>query len=603
MKLKSDLTKRYYLPIVEGSNYGKVFGLRDTYNAFVTYIRSEDGNLLTKVTNYSQIWHWFSNRPVMFRKGYQVKWWEGGGEVIDSLSKANKYLNRQYVRIDKHLRKGDKIRAVAIWMVMHRRSKIWMLVLIIRKLPILSMPVLRYQRLTETIGKLIKKRSYALKFKRVFLPEYKVDGTIKKYRPLGVPEMEWRVIAASFEFMLCNLWAGDWSKNQYACMPNRGVADAWIEILTRLTRKGEDRVTQIIGYDLAKFFDSVELQMTETLFDQEKYPRGFVDWLTGVKKCVPKIDPKDYEKERKRIVDLISETQYLNGKYTYLGVYRMLYHFSDPGLHGGHTPRTGYPQGLNVSPILSCRVLQWTGALDHPNIVQYVDDGLIMNTVKSVHTLDEFEGNLLTNHTGLTISKSKTEMIMEDGKYLKPLKFLGCSYDGKTFRAATRKGVYEVKDAANRIDQVIDWLSKNGSLLGDYKKMFTSLLAEGWNPPKAQWWNVPAKLDQTWYGFTLNPAGTWWEGTKAKVERLSANSVEAMAVTLLGPKLGPITSSSNTATMVCSYYLLKYGRFRISKLRKAHLAKYGSSKVKATLTLPPVITSRLVVSSRLIADW
>jgi len=42
--------------------------------------------------------------------------------------------------------------------------------------------------------------------------------------------------------------------------------------------------------------------------------------------------------------------------------------------------------------------------------------------------------------TGIEISKEKSGYIRQGGSYLKPLKFLGLEYDGRVFRARTRKG-------------------------------------------------------------------------------------------------------------------------------------------------------------------
>lgn len=553
MKYNSKLTKRYYFPIVQGSNYGFVFQGTNIFNAFVTYIQGKSG--ITKVTNYSQIWHWFARAAVEVRRGYYVGWWKEGKEMLRELDKANKYLNRQYNRMDKHLRNGDQGRALAIWRILHRRSNLWWLVLFIRKTEFLNAPVLRVKYLMKSIRKLARKESANLKFKRVFLTEYKTDGSVKKHRPLGVPSVTWRVIAASYEFILVNLWAADWSKNQYACMPGRGVADAWIAILTKLTDK--DRVREIVGYDLAKFFDTVH---NNWIHDLIKFPgsKPLKEWVEKVSEQRPKVKPADYWKERDRMVKQMSEVLMQTKAFTLGGLYRYLYQYEDKKISAMvGNPNLGFPQGLNVSPILSCRMLQWTGALDHPNIVQYMDDGVILNTRRSKLTIGEFAENLMPTMSGLKLSEGKTEVIMRRGIWLKPLKFLGCSYDGRTFMADTRKGKFVVENADQRISEIIEWLRKNRHLLGNYRKLLTSLIAEGWNPPAKTWWSM---TKEDYSHQVVNQFSTWWEQTKVKVERLPINCVEAMAVVTLSPKLGPITSSSNTSSMVGCYYLLKYSR-------------------------------------------
>ena len=81
-------------------------------------------------------------------------------------------------------------------------------------------------------GKIIEEEKNQLKIRRVFLEEYNKDGTFKKHRPLGVPDVRWRVILAMYGMYLVNLYHAEWNVNQYACMPKVGVVDAWMKILT-----------------------------------------------------------------------------------------------------------------------------------------------------------------------------------------------------------------------------------------------------------------------------------------------------------------------------------------------------------------------------------
>jgi len=97
----------------------------------------------------------------------------------------------------------------------------------------------------------------------------------------------------------------------------------------------------------------------------------------------------------------------------------------------------GLPQGMGLSPLLSCVALlpvykKW------PDLIMYVDDGLIMSN--SPIDIEKFESDL--EEIGLYISKPKSRMIKEDGKWKQNLKFLGIEYDyeNNTFKGATRKG-------------------------------------------------------------------------------------------------------------------------------------------------------------------
>jgi hypothetical protein len=551
MKYSSKLTKRYYFPIVEGSNYGYFTKDARTYNAFTTYIPGLRS--LVKVVNYSQIWHWWGNRPIIFRKGYYVGWYPLGQEMLSKLHKANLYLNRQYCRMEQYLKDEDVERYTKLVDLISKRSKLFRLVLIVRKLPFAEVGVLRVLRLMKSVGKLMKRNEFKVKIKRVFMPEYDELGNIKKHRPLGVPSVEWRIIGAMKEFYLVNMWAGNWSPNQYACIPGRGVADAWIDILEKYSYG----VRYILGFDLAKFFDSVYVTtLTWTLWNVPEHTFG---WFKNM--CLwngVRVRPQDKKKEEGREAQMMDQLR------------RSLASNSLSAYAAFKPVKRGFPQGLNTSPLMCCRALQLTGFLDDPTIVQYMDDGIIMREGK-IH-ISMLNGLLKSPHSGIAISPEKTEWIMWDGKWKKPLKFLGCSFDGVTFKAHTREGgVYEVRDAQERITEILQWLRDNRSKLGPYRQKMTKLIADGWNREdvKTTWWSL-AKGGRPNFELTTMQ-DTWWEGTKARITRLPYNSVEAMAYARYSRLTGPLWESSNTSTMICSYYLLAI-QSEISQARKTAYA-------------------------------
>jgi hypothetical protein len=69
--------------------------------------------------------------------------------------------------------------------------------------------------------------------------------------------------------------------------------------------------------------------------------------------------------------------------------------------------------------------------------VQYADDGLIASDEPQTLHLDNY-----TKGWGIEDAEDKSGFVKKDGKWLKPLKFLGMEYDGNTdtFRAKTRNG-------------------------------------------------------------------------------------------------------------------------------------------------------------------
>jgi hypothetical protein len=590
MKYTSKLTKRYYFPIVEGTNYGYFSKENRTYNAFNTYIQGLRG--LVKVTNYSQIWHWWGNRPIQLKKGYYIGWVDEGKRMLKSLEKANKYLNRQYCRLEHALSKGDVEKYTKIWEILSKRSSLFRLVLIVRKLPFNEMNVLRILKIQETVKKLVRKGDCKVRYKRVFLPEYDAKGKLKKMRPLGVPAVEWRIIAAQREFYLVNLWRSTWAANQYACMPGVGIADVWIEILTR---EAQGKATYITGFDLAKFFDSVYVTTLGRMM--QDIPERIGHWFKEAARSKPQLRPTDRWNEHQRVLELLKErpvNRWMALEDMGTSFFNVFQTACFAEMAGKLDPfNTGFPQGLNFSPILSCRALQETGALEDTAIIQYMDDGVIVSEEDVSEKLRSFRESLQTPNTGIAISKRKTEIIRVDGKWIKPLKFLGCWYDGETFKASTRKGgVYEVVNARQRIHEIIEWLRVNGHMVGDYRNKMTKLIADGWlkTDVRTTWWGLAKGIRPSWE--IADQFSTWWEETRAKVTRLPYNSVEAMAFERLNKQLGPAFESSNTQTMICSYYLLLLnGEIAAARV----LAKKHKALAKAIERLP--------VKNYLLGDW
>jgi hypothetical protein len=593
MKYNSKLTKRYYFPIVEGSNYGWFSKDGRVYNAFNTYIAGVNG--LVKVTNYSQIWHWFGNRPVGFRKGYHFSWYKGLEQVFKDLNRANKYLDRQYIRMEKRLEKGDYKGYTKLYELISARSALFRWVIIIRKLPFLGTSILRVLNLFKSVGKLLNKKSTKVKFKRIFLPEYDNKGKLKKHRPLGVPSAEWRVIGAMEDFYLTNLFADSWAPNQYACMPKRGVADAWIDILKRYV----SGVKEIMGYDLAKFFDTVFIGEIDRIW---QIPPKHRAWLIEMSKSKAKIRPQDRYKESERIEKTINEVTKEFDEAKFMAAVQadtpIVTHEMMAAMAGWYIPQSsladkprGLPQGLNTSPILACRLLQRTNYLrEHPEIVQYMDDGIIMQ--EEPIDIANIELDLDYKYSGVAFSPSKTEEIMREGKWVKPLKFLGCSFDGEIFRAHTRtKGVYTVRNASQRIEEILRWLEENRGEIGAYRNKVTSLIADGWNQTdvRTTWWGL-AKEGRPDFEI-VNQFSTWWAETKAKVVRLPWNSIEAMAYRSL-EDIGPAWESSNTQSMLGSYYLLSLrGKVKETKAKTERNRREAKWKLQRA------------TQNRLLNDW
>lgn len=377
------------------------------------------------------------------------------------VDKANKYLRKQYGRMAKALDQENWEKYSRIFERLRDSSESFLIAMITRKLKFygIALTLGKLMKLKGKIRRILVSKTYQLKFKRHFLKEYYPDGKLKKLRPLGVPSREWRVVAGMYEFYLANLLKGDWNPNQYACMKRHGAVDAWINVLQNI-----EKYPNIVGYDLAKFFDTVYIKAAD--FSLYKVPNRIRCWISHMNNCKPDISNTNLVHERKRIENLSKERPII--------LYPEVEDFMTSSASFWNPTHVALPQGLNTSPLIACNVLGETGALDpkelariarskkKTHIIQYVDDGILMTKDGPWKMLNAFKEALKTPYTGISLSESKTELIKNNGVWIKPLRFLGCEYDGKVFSAFTRKhGKYVNIKVSKGVNDLIRYLRTN----------------------------------------------------------------------------------------------------------------------------------------------
>jgi len=568
------LTKSYYFPIVKGSQFGVMRIASGFKSALQTFIKGPKGSWL-KVSNYSNIYNYFFDLKVAYRTGYEVF-----GTEYQACMKANKYLSKQYARMAKALHENDIVKYTAIWKTLRDRSNLFLMVVFVRKIKFYSTAYSsrKVSWLLNKIRGLISSGSTDLKFRREFLPEYNLDGSIKKYRPLGVPSIEWRVISSMYELYLVNLFQKNWNPNQFACMPKVGVVDAWIRILEEA-----DKHKHIMGVDLAKFFDSVNIKWMKRSLVAADVPDDIINFLTSLNYCLPIISKKDKKLEQLRIEEIDKEAPSNMIMRDFDESPMDTWKPGDKVKVMGNSRKHGLPQGLNTSPLLACIALSYTKALSptiipgsytpkgkyvegtDDVIVQYVDDAVIMNNLGTYIGIDDYADRLKTASSGLHISEKKTEIIKQSGQWRKPLKFLGCEYDGSTFRAHTRKGgVFEVFDASTKLEEIKRWLLLNRNSIKDYaRRDLSSLINRSWNHHPS--WTL---LDP---GKDLSK----WEKEKIITYQMSRNSVEGQVISRHhGNGNIKLIGSTNTMSMLCAGEVL----LSLAKLREIHNASSKGDK-------------------------
>jgi len=593
MKLKSNLTKRYYFPIVEGSNFGIIQTAYRNINAFLNYFPKKGSRLIIKVASFEQRYSVWSGLPIYKRYGYVME--TAAPEMLKDLIKMNKYLNRQYNRLDKYLEDKNYEKYLKLIELLQNKSKLFNLVFLIRKIPgwAKDYTPLKVKWLLEKIMTMNNKNATNLKVQRSFLKEYNLDGTVKKNRPLGVPKREWRVLSSQMEFTLVNfIKSRKWAKNQFACMPKVGAGDAWISIFKALLNvSGKGPIKNIIGYDLKQFFDTVSNLNIQNHLKLDKMPYRFTDRLYEIN-CTPpilKFETKGLEDERLKTIQLSS---------VYREFYKMFEMFGSPKDKGtGARGMYGIPQGLNTSPILACYLLdreKFYPTSRRAEVIQYVDDGLYLSRTGFRYSIKAFKDDLLSRFNisnGLELNEKKTEYIMKDRVWVKPMKFLGCEYDGTTFIARTRNGgKFVVHDAEKRLEEILGWLIRHKDLVGVYKQSFNKYIAEGWNKETKVFTSQAINLSD---GDLREGTMDLWMSTKSTIEEISRNCVEFRNVEYLNITESKLVRSLNTMSMANAYYIAKF-------LKSPELQRQERIRYKSNLKNCPAFEN---ISNNLLSNW
>jgi len=100
-----------------------------------------------------------------------------------------------------------------------------------------------------------------------------------------------------------------------------------------------------------------------------------------------------------------------------------------------------------VSPFLSILALTLKGSPGFASLLMYADDGIFYSSKKfSAEDVRRWFSGL-----GLPLSEDKCCWVRENYAWARPLKFLGMSFDGSSYRAATRKGASLVYDKADLV--------------------------------------------------------------------------------------------------------------------------------------------------------
>lgn len=244
--------------------------------------------------------------------------------------------------------------------------------------------------------------------------------------------------------------------SQHGFTIGRGTDTAWAKIVTEVVKR-----KYIYEYDLFNYFGELNLPYISDYLIGKGVPKSLVYYIENLNRNIPSnLGEKDksYKRTQKDLDDIrngyldwdspmydevkvlikemgwdqfrimIRETCDTDNVFEFIQMQWALLDSYQPTKT--QTQLKGVAQGSNLSPRLS--LIPLLNFNSHVSSLKYADDGLLY----SDEEFDIYDDK----NAGAIINPSKSRWVKYNGKWLRKLKFLGLSYDGKTLRAATRNG-------------------------------------------------------------------------------------------------------------------------------------------------------------------
>lgn len=352
----------------------------------------------------------------------------------------NRYLEHQCIRLEACKRNGNASLYWAISRYCMKKSITFFIEQLNRTVPNWhrTMPLWSVKRLFRQVRALAHADHdwISVAYQRVFIPK-----SPTKHRPLGVPELRWRIYLGLWNSFTVKFLSHHISENQHAFVPNKGTLTCWRRLLQLYFKW-----PSIIEFDLKGWFDNVGLDYLASSLRKRGMPEDVIRFLDNVSSKLPHgihfIDGTTGEDEIADFSEPFSEEALRLDR-----------------LKAGKK-RSGVAQGMPLSPFLSNIVLEDTifklFNTSHSELLMYADDGLVFCEAEKLTEDQRWFLFGWPQEGGVKVNESKTFKVKINDCWYRPLKFLGLELFQNTLRANTRNGSKLIMDKWELVELLED---------------------------------------------------------------------------------------------------------------------------------------------------
>lgn len=373
------------------------------------------------------------------------------------VKKANRYMMKQYKRLEKAAKEGNIEKYENISTCLLTKSKVYQYIAMHRTEGgwFWELKACRIRAVMRKLQRIASKRLSNINYQRTWIPK----GEDKYGRPLGVPKLEWR-IWSWMNLNIMEIWCHYQNHKpawQHGGISGRGVVSAWSEVI-----QSKLNMNNIIEFDIKGFFNHITHDSI-IKFIESTNMKFMTEWIKGSLKSLPsKVNTPPLSEERPEFIELgniqrhIKEyEEYGSIKYSLASDFHedwkeaiafakahglepleefkeLIYEQEDITnqrnlAYGLDLEGRGTPQGYGISPFL-CVMTVGKILEGIPGLLMYMDDGILTAPTRELlyERFEEFK--LRLKSAGLEVAPKKTHVVKEQGVWRRDLKLLGLKY-------------------------------------------------------------------------------------------------------------------------------------------------------------------------------